>query len=299
MLMRLQSAVSLFTCSCLVSVASAAPANIGLVMTTGSVQVNGSSVRGNSALFSGNILKSEDASTSLQFADGTNAIMKPDTTMQVYREHSILQKGIAMQRGLDKHAVLADGLRISGATPNAVALIGVKDATHLEVAAQTGETDVWTSAGNLVARVEPGKTLSFDVGAAAGAPPANGVKLHGILRPHNLLTDDQTNVTYQLQGSGLEPLVGASVEVSGTVLGGASTSATPAVVAVSNAVKLNSLAAMGEGQQGGAAPSANAPIWNKSSIIFLIIVAIGGTLLGLAAAGELGNGTSSVTPTVP
>ena len=298
MLMRLQSAVSLVTCYCLVSVASAAPANIGLVMTTGSVQVDGSSVRGNSALFAGSTLKSEDAHTSLQFSDGTNAIMRPDTTMQVYREHSVLQKGITMQRGVDKHAVMAAGLRISGATPNAVALIGVKDPTHIEVAAQEGETDVWTSSGNLVARVEPGKVLSFAVKTADGAS-ASDVKLHGILRPHNLLTDDQTNVTYQLQGSGLEPLIGASIEVTGTVVGSSSTSTTPAVVAVSNIAPLNSLVAMGSGQQGGATPAATYPIWTGGSIVFLILIAAGGTLLGLAAAGALDNGSRPVTPTTP
>lgn len=298
MLMRLQSAVSLITCGCLVTMASAAPSNIGLVMTTGSVQVDGSSVRGNSALFSGSILKSEDASTSLQFSDGTNAIMKPDTTMQVFRERSILQKGITMQRGIDKHAVIAAGLRISGTSPNAVALIGVKDPTHIEVSSQAGETDVWTSSGNLVARLEPGKILSFAVGKSDGAP-ANAVKLHGILRPHNLITDDQTNVTYQLQGAGLEPLLGASIEVSGTILGGTSTSNIPAVVTVSNIAALNSLAPMGEGQQGGAAPAATGPIWSGGSIIFLVLVAVGGTLLGLGAAGVLSGSSHPVTPTTP
>lgn len=298
MLLRLQSAISLFTCSCLISAASATPSNIGIVMTTGEVQVDGSSVRGNSALFSGSRVLSQDAISNLQFSDGTNAVMRPGASMTVYRERSVLQMGVTMQRRVDKHPVFADGLRIAGVTPNAVALIGVKDASHIEVAAQEGETDVWTSTGNLVARVEPGKTLSFAINTTGG--PANGVKLHGILRPHYLLTDEQTNVTYQLQGSGLDMLVGASVEATGTVLGGNPAAGTPPVVAVSNVVKMNNdYAAMSDGQQGGAAPAAQGPIWNTGSIIFLIIVAIGGTLLGLGAAGVLSPSSKPVTPATP
>jgi len=299
MLLRLQSAVSLFTCSCLISVASATPSNIGLVMTTGEVQVDGSSVRGNSALFSGSLVQSQDAISNLQFSDGTTAIMRPGATMTVFRERSVLKMGVTMQRGLDKHPVIANGLRISGATPNAIALIGVKDASHLEVAAQEGETDVWTSSGNLVARVEPGKTLTFALLAAGGAP-ANGVQLHGILQPHDLLKDEQTNVTYQLQGSGLHALVGTSVEVTGTVLGGSPTASTPPVVAVSNAVMMNNdYAATAEGQQGGASPTVTGHAWNKSSTIFLIVVAIGGILLGLGASGAFSSSPRPVTPATP
>ena len=279
--------------------ASASTANVGLVMTTGEVQVDGSSVRGNSAIFSGSLIASGDRSSNLQFSDGTSAVMKPGATMIVYREHSVLQRGVTMQRGLDKHPVLADGLKISGTAPNTVALIGVRDPSHIEVAAQEGESAIWTSTGNLVARVEPGKTLSFTLNEA-GSAAANGVKLTGILRPHYLLTDEISNVTYQLQGSDLEPLVGASIQVTGSVLGGNPSSSTPQVVAVSNAMRLNPyVAAMGEGQQPGAAPAAQGPYFDKNSIIFLIVIAIGGTLLGLAAAGAFTSSPSPVTPAAP
>jgi hypothetical protein len=301
MFLRLQSAVSLFTCSCLISMASATPSTIGLVMTSGEVQVDGSSVRGNSAIFSGSLVSSGDANSSLQFFDGTNAVMRPGATMKVYREHSVLQQGVTMQRGVDKHAVFADGLKISGATPNAVALIGVKDASHVEVAGQAGETTVWTSSGNLVARVEPGKTLSFSWDdASTSGIPANGVRIYGILRPHYLLTDEQTNVTYRLQGSGLDAFVGASVAVTGTVLGGNPASNTPPVVSVANVVKMGNDGEMALGQQGGARPAGQSSVWTKRNIIFLIVVAVGGTLLGLGVSGAFSSGRSvPVTPATP
>jgi len=298
--MILRSAISLFTCSCLINMACASSTSVGLVMTSGEVQVDGSSVRGNAAIFSGNLVSSGDRSSSLQFADGTSAMMKPGTKIVVYRERSELKQGIALQRGVDKHPMLADGLKISGATPNAVALVGVKDASHIEVAAQEGEAAVWTASGNLIARVEPGKTLSFEIKEAAAGAPENGVKITGILRPHYLLTDELTNVTYQLRGPDLEPLIGASIQVTGTVLAGNSVSTAPQLIAVSSAMRLNPLMAMAaDGQQPGAAPAGQGPLFDKSSIVFLVVVAIGGTLLGLGASGAFSSSPSPVTPTTP
>ena len=97
----------------------------------------------------------------------------------------------------------------------------------------------------------------------------------------------------------MEPLVGASIEVTGTIVGSSSSSTMPTVVTVSNIAPLNSLAAMDPGQQGGAAPAATVPFWTTGGIIFVVVVAIGGTLLGLGAAGELGGGSKPVTPTTP
>src|SRR5271170_3350342 len=150
MILRPQSAISVFTCSCLISVASSTSSSVGLVMTSGSVQVDGSRAPGTSAIFAGNLISSEDRPANLQYSDGTSGVMNPGAIMAVYREHSVLQRGIALQRGIGKHPVLANGLRISGATPTATALIGVRDASYFEVAAKEGESDVWTSSGDLV-----------------------------------------------------------------------------------------------------------------------------------------------------
>src|SRR5271170_2502899 len=206
MILRLQSAISVFTCSCLISVASSTSSSIGLVMTSGAVQVNGSRVPGTSAIFSGNLISSEDRPANLQYTDGTSGVMNPGAIMAVYREHSVLQRGVALQRGVSKHPILADGLRISGAAPNAVALVGVSDASHVEVVAQEGESDVWASTGDLVARVEPGKSLSFAIGQATGTQE-NNVKLCGTLQKNYQLTDDFNNVTYQLQGASLQQFI--------------------------------------------------------------------------------------------
>jgi hypothetical protein len=219
MILRIQSAIALILCSCLISsTSSAASASIGLVTTTGSIQVDGLEVPGTSVIFAGNLISSGERSANLQFADGTSAVMRPGATVAVYHERSVVQHGVAMQRGIDQHPVLlANGLKISGATPKAVALVGVKDEMHFEVQAQEGESDVWTPSGALVARIEPGTTLSFSI------------------------AQDTGNEEKQKRGK----------------------------------------------------------LWWIGGIPVLIFIAIGGTLIGLAAAGSFGVTQPPVTPAAP
>jgi hypothetical protein len=92
-------------------------------------------------------------------------------------------------------------------------------------------------------------------------PPVGAqVTLHGILRKdhpgrygHYLLTDLATNVTYELQGSGLDDLVGASVEATGSIF-----DATPAETA-SKVVSVSDIHQMPISEIRGGAPTANTP----------------------------------------
>jgi hypothetical protein len=278
--------------------ASSTSSTIGIVMTSGDVQVNGSRVPGNSAIFSGNLISSGEMASNLQFADGTSAVMKPGASMTVYREHSVLQRGVAMQRRADKHPLIANGLRVSATTSNAVVFVGVKDASHMEVASQGGESDVWTPGGNLVARVGSGKTLSFAI-AQATPDQEKKITLCGDLDEGNLLTDGQNGVTYKLQGSNITSLVGKRVKVSGTVAGTSASGSEPEPLAILSIKKWD------RNKECDAA----AIWWTNKSIALLVFIGFGGTLIGLGAAGDLGTspapngvaptGPFPVTPTTP
>lgn len=232
MFVKLQSAISLFTCGCLVSVA-ASPSSIGFVVASGEAQIDGAVVRGNSTLFQGNLVQAGSGTSDLMFPGGSNLLLQPGSTVQVFREYGVLEHGTAIQRG--PHALIADGLKVSSLSPQGAVLVDVLDRYHLQVSAQGGAAEVRNPAGALVARLEPGKALNFAIQVAQqnptpalsgqAAPPAGTqLTLHGILRKdhpgrygHFLLTDLASNVTYELQGPGLDDLVGASVEVTGSI----------------------------------------------------------------------------------
>lgn len=256
MLLRLQSAISLFTCGCLVSVA-ASPSSIGFVVTSGQVQIDGAAVRGNSTLFQGNVVRAGNATSDLMFPGGSNLLLQPGSTVTVFRGYGVLEQGAAVQRG--HQALLAAGLRVYSLSPQGAVLVDVRDKSHLQVTAQGGPAEVRNPAGLLVARLEPGKALNFSVqqqnptptppqqnsaptADGQAAPPAGAqVTLHGILRKdhpgrygHFLLTDMATNVTYELQGPNLDDLVGASVEVTGSTYDRAAAEGASKVMSVSD-----------------------------------------------------------------
>jgi hypothetical protein len=355
MLVKLQSAISVFTCGCLVSVA-ASPSSIGFVVTSGAAQVDGAVVHGNSTLFQGNVVEAGNATSDLMFPGGSNLLLQPGSAVKVYREHAVLQRGAAIQRGNNGYSLVVDGLKVSSLSQQGAVVVGLKDSSHLEVAAQGGAAEVRTPTGALVARLEPGKALSLAIQAspqnssptpsqqnpaptAAGqaAPPAGAqLTLHGTLRKdhpgrygHYLLTDLATNVTYELQGSGLDDLVGASVEATGSIFdttpaegasrvmsvsdihqmplgeirGGTPTANTPRAGAPAPSVE--TVPPNGAGPEAGANPAGNAPPeasnapttpatlpqHNNTTKIIVIVAIAAGAVVGVALG--LGGGKSS------
>jgi hypothetical protein len=360
MLAKLQSAVSLFTCGCLVSLA-ASPSNVGFVITGGEAQVDGSAIRGNSTLFQGSVVRSGNSTSDLMFPGGSNLLLQPETAVRVYREYAVLEKGTATQRG--SRPVFADGLRVSSLSPLGAVVVGVKDASHLEVTAQSGAAEVRNPAGAVVARLEAGKVLSFAIQAppategqsnpppetvvpqtaasADNTPIGPQVTIHGLLRKdhagrygHFLLTDLATNVTYELQGSGLDDLVGGSVEVTGSLfdtkaaegaskvmsvsdihqmplseMGGTTTASTPA--GGTPTPTGDTPPANGAGPEVGATPEATAPpevstapttpeppplpVHTDTGKIILIVALAAGAGVGVAL-GLAGGKSSTVSP---
>jgi hypothetical protein len=283
MLVKVQSAVSLFTCSCLVSLA-ASPSSIGFVVTSGQAQVDGAVVHGNSTLFQGSEVQTGELASDLMFPGGSNLLLQPGSAVKVYREHAVLERGAVIRHGNQGYALVADGLKVSSLSQQGTIVVGLKDSSHLQVTAQDGVAEVRTPTGMLVARLEPGKALSFAIQVAPQVAPQNSsptplpqnppspasgqalppvgaqVTLHGILRKdhpgrygHYLLTDLATNVTYELQGSGLDDLVGASVEATGSIF-----DATPAETA-SKVVSVSDIHQMPISEIRGGAPTANTP----------------------------------------
>jgi hypothetical protein len=254
---KLQSAIALVTCSCLVCVA-ASPSSIGIVVTSGQAQVDGAVVRGNSTLFQGNLVQAGQGTSDLMFPGGSNLLLQPGSVVRVFREYGVLERGAAVQRG--SNTLVADGLKVSSLSPQGAVFVAIQDGSRLSVAAQGGAAEVRGPAGELVARLEPGKALSLAIQAAqqdtnglpqtpppptttgqSPAPTGAQLTIHGILHKdhpgrygHFLLTDIPSKVVYELQGPGLDDLVGASVEVTGSTFDTAPAEGASKVLSVSD-----------------------------------------------------------------
>ncbi len=305
MFLKIQAAVSLFTCTCMLGATTVPTSSIGTVTANGEIQVDGSAIRSNSTLFNGSVVQTSAVRSDVRLADGSHLVLNPDSRMTLYRDHAVLEQGLTMQRNAGKHAVIANGFKVSSETPNGVVLVDIQNRTHMEVAARSGAADVRTPAGDLVARIEPGKALSFDT-APSEDMSASSVKIAGIVRPvagHFVLTDALSGMTFQLQGSNLAAYSGAPVRVIGMLA-----SAAPSVPGASRVVNVAEASPEEASPRNGTSdndrdnsePPAVSPVaspfFDKSTILFLVTIAEVGVFGGLAAAGAFSSSPSVSIP---
>ena len=164
---KLKSAISLFTCGCLVSMA-ASPSSVGFVVTNGQAQVDGTVVHGNSTLFQGSVVQAGSVTSDLMFPGGSNLLLQPDSAVKVYREYAVLQRGGAIQRGA--HALVADGLKVSSLSPQGAVFVDVQDKSHLKVTAQGGAAEVRNPAGARCRSIGAGKSTELCYPSFAAKP---------------------------------------------------------------------------------------------------------------------------------
>jgi len=301
MFLKIQAAVSLFTCTCMLGATTLPASSIGTVTSNGEIQVDGSAIRSNSTLFNGSVVQTSGVRSDVRFSDGSQLVLNPDSRMTLYRDHAVLEQGLTMQRNAGKHTVIANGLRVSSETPHGVVLVGIQNKTHMEVAVRSGVVDVQTPTGDLVARIEPGKALGFDT-PPVGDTSISSVKIAGILRPiagHFVLTDAQSGVTFQLRGSNLAAYSGTSVQINGMVA-----SAAPTVPGASHLVDVSDASAQnsnsGNAQEdAGAFPAVlpdHSSFWGSRGFAILIFAVGDGLFFGLAASGAFSNSPSVSIP---
>ncbi len=176
------------------------------------------------------------------FPGGSNLLLQPDSAVKVYREYAVLQRGGAVPAGPPRtgcewvESIFLISARCSLCRhAGQVSYQGGRSGRSCRGSQSDGWARGSTGAGKGAELCYPGSAAELTRNTiAADCAPGNGCRagpttagvqltLHGILRKdhpgrygHYLLTDVATNVTYELQGSGLDDLVGASVEVTGS-----------------------------------------------------------------------------------
>jgi hypothetical protein len=266
----IRSFLSLLTSGCLLFL-MAVPPSIGVIRSNGDFQVDGSTVSGNATLFEGSTVQTAAAQSKIQLSSGAQIVLEPNTRAQVYKDH-----------------LEAATLRISPTDTHTVAEIVAQDSNHVSVSALKGLVDVRNGAGVLVATVRPGLALAFTA-QAGGAQTATRMRgCLGMKDGHYLVTDDTTGVTVELQGPDVAKNIGHQVEITGSMIPGATPP--PGASQVVQVVTVNSVGAKCN-IPGGAAVATG----GGHALTYVIIggVAVAGTLIGLGVAGTFKSSTST------
>jgi hypothetical protein len=284
----LKSLLSLIAAGSL-SVALAATSSIGFIRSTGEFRVNGSTIRGSSTLFDGNVVETTASRSVLQLSGG-QVTLAPQSRAKVFHDRLVLEKGTGVVKEAGSEVIEAETLRISPSAKNSVLQVEVTGPSHVAVGALLGAGEVRNSAGVLVASLHPGLGLAFD--AQAGA--STSVTMTGVVVFKNgsyFLTDATTGVTVELVGADFAKDVGKNVSITGSIVSGA-----PAPAGASEVVQVSSIHRVGGGGGGAHNAGGGGGLSTGATIGIIGGVAVGGTLIGLAAAGTFGSSPSASTP---
>ena len=284
---------------CALATCFAASAAIGLVVANGSFQLDPSRVWASATLFDGNVIETNVSSSQLRLNNGVSLRLAAETRARVYESRLVLEKGIG-QLESTKYRIEAAGLQVEADRPGATARVQLTGPKRVVVAARDGAVHVSNSDGVLIARLASGREMLFEPQEGSATTVT---KVSGILALKDgkfIVVDRVTNVTMQVQGTGLEAEVGNLVEITGTVDASA-----PTVPGASQVINVTSIKRLTKGKReavaagagaagGGAAAGAAAGGLSTGAIVAIVGgVAAAGTIIGLAAAHDLpGQGSS-------
>jgi hypothetical protein len=250
--------------------------------------VDGSTIRGNGTLFDGNVIETMSARSVVQL-NAMQLTLAPESRAKVYQGRTILEQGASLLRDGKGSVLEAGSLQIAPTAKDAVIQVDVQGPGRIAVSAQSGSALVRNSGGVLVADVRAGMALDFDTQAGA----STAVKISGVLELRNgnyFLTDATTHVMSQLQGANLAQFVGKKVDITGSLIPGATPLAGATQMVQATGIQL---APAGAASSAGGAAGGGVAASHAVAIAVIGGIAVGGTVAGLAAVGTFSGESST------
>jgi hypothetical protein len=261
--------------------AAAATPAIGVALSEGNIVINDSQTPGNATVFNGTRLQTQSTSSQVRLKDGAQVRFDLDSRGTLFSDHVDLQQGSAR---ISDYSANANGLsvRASGDSSANVTMKG----KVVEIAALTGNVQVFNAAGINVANLLPGRALDLrpqDAGARAPSSLTGCAVRSG---GNTLITDETSNVTAQLRGGNVK--TGTRVQVTGTLVPNA-TPASPAtqVIAVTGVKEVGGACGGAAAAGGAAATGAAVGAGTAAGVSTGVIVGV-----GVAAAAGIGIGAA-------
>lgn len=192
------------------AVAFAASPVIGIATASGHFNVQSSQVWGNSTLFDGATVQTDQASSELALRSGVKIQLGAASKAQVWEHRVLLQRGIGQITAPAAYEIDAAGLKIQAGSGRL--RVGITD--RIEVVSFSGSARVTTQAGFLLAAIPAGRAMSFAMQAgSSGVVSRTGCLLYK--DGHFILQDENTQEVVELNGPGLAANTGNRVTVTG------------------------------------------------------------------------------------
>jgi hypothetical protein len=221
---------------------------------------------------------------------GASLTIAPESSGVATGEGVILERGELRFISGNGYHVKASSLRITAFASQTSGSVRMNPNGEVQIAAVNGAIRVENASGIELARLLPGESLAFQVGANAG----NTYDINGCLSAQDgryFVTEATTNLKIELRGTDLAKYVGQRVRVTGNTSQPAPPAGTARIVDVGQITPLP-----GEvcGPAGGKVKSGSHHVVRG---VVIGGVVVGGTLGGLGAAGVFSD--NPVSPSKP
>jgi hypothetical protein len=232
-------------------------------------------------LFDGSAVETTWASATLRLNKGTEINLASDSMGTLHADRMVLQKGSSKFTASDSFRVVANGVDVIPSGGRAQGVVGFDKSGTLVVASVSGDFQVRSGRGLLLARVHAGSAVSFAV-QSSGAVGVTGILSKSDGHYYVTGSTGMHEIVGKGVGPGLDKLIGKQVTIVGTI----DPSAQPTGGAV-NVIDVSSVDSCCGGFAGGG-PGAAA-----GSLVPALIA--GGTAAALLTVGIV-EGTSSSKP---
>ncbi len=194
----------------------AASPGIGTVTSPGAFRLDRATVISNGTLFEGSLIETGTASSSVQVSNGARLSLTADSRGRIFGDRLVLEKGSGTLENSIGFKLVALGLTIQPERANSTGNIVIENRNRIQVRSSSGALRVLNANGQLVANLSAGSALAFEPQGG----PSNATRVLGCLEQkaeHYLVTDEVTNVTVEVAGSGVANEAGNRVEITGTL----------------------------------------------------------------------------------
>ncbi len=180
---------------------------IGLVVSPGDFQIDGSRARGNGSLMSGTTVDDLKSPTHVSLTNRTRFDLAPEAQGQIFSDRLVLKKGRAQVWPADGFAVEANGLRMDSLAAASNFRVWRLDEMTISVTAVSGMAAAQTAAGAPVAQIPEGQTR--EVSVVSGCL--------GEARSHFLIRDQITKMLVEVKGPDIASHLNRRVKITGVV----------------------------------------------------------------------------------
>lgn len=281
----------LLICGSLMTLAASPPV-IGVAQSRAAFSINNASVPGSATVLDGTAIRTNDAPSDVMLKTGERLRLAPNSAAVVYRDHVVLQAGLAEAIHAAAYRIDAQSLQIRAVDSGAHLTVSLAGKKEVAVSTSGGYAEINNSSGVLVARMYPGDQIQMQ------PAETDAIRLTGTVQKRGgayVLQDETTHVTAELRGENLKAMVGKDVRINGTLKPGVSpVSGVSQVVMVTNATVV--AAATGTGSVGVPAGAATASGLSTGTTVAVVGgVAAAATMGGLGAAGTFSGSGPAVS----